>query len=137
MCKISDKIKFCTCVDEDVEIEKLDNYWILYREDKSKKLDFIIQIGEFVLTENMSSNFEFNKNTILKRLNEDDAFDMPIQFKKNDYLQVNLISKNDLEKILYSFWFYYGTWKFDDSNYIGQYNDQINQGTLDNLWDKK
>ena len=71
MCKISDKIKFCTCVDEDVEIEKLDNYWILYREDKSHNLDFIIQIGEFVLTENISSNFEFNKNTILKRLNED------------------------------------------------------------------
>ena len=35
MCIVSDKIKFCTC-DPEIEIEDMDNYWVLYRRDTDK-----------------------------------------------------------------------------------------------------
>lgn len=55
MCLVSDKIKFCTCDEEDIEIEELNNYWILYRynPDKFEKI-----VGMFILPREDPSFFE-------------------------------------------------------------------------------
>jgi hypothetical protein len=85
MCKISDKIKFCTCSDVE-NLAALGSYWILHQPDEDN--------DEFVIgtcaepTSFTDPNFEFNEGVILERLNDGKAFDKPFEFVKNDRLEV-------------------------------------------------
>jgi len=138
MCLVSDKIKFCTCDEEDIEIEELNNYWILYRynPDKFEKI-----VGMFILPREDPSFFELNKETILKRLKDPDAFDIPIVFKSRDRLLVSI--NNDKENIeedmTYLFKFTRGKWKpiaYEPFHLMEEF-DQYKKGTFDNLWNKE
>ncbi len=77
MCIVSDKIKFCTCISG--SYEELPHYWLLYRYDKKKKL-LCIGMPSMPLYF-LQPNHQVNKQTLLKRLNESDAFDNKISFK--------------------------------------------------------
>ena len=84
MCIVSDKIKFCTCVD--VSVENLKHYWILYRFNKDKNYDCM---GMPMMPTSMRDlSFEENQSTLLNRLNEPDAFDVPLKFKAKDLLEI-------------------------------------------------
>jgi hypothetical protein len=84
MCIISEKIKFCTCTK--TSVEKLKHYWILYRYTKGKE-EFCM--GEPMMPTSMRDlSFEENKSTILNRLNEPDAFDVSMEFKAKDILEI-------------------------------------------------
>jgi len=138
MCLVSDKIKFCTCVDEEVEIEELDNYWILFRFNPDK---FERIVGMFILPRFDPPFFELNRETILNRLIEPDAFDIPIKFKSRDRLLIS-INNNKLnieEDMTYLFKFTRGKWKsiaYEPFHLMEEF-DQYKKGTYKDLWDKK
>ena len=120
MCIVSDKIKFCTCVDGEVNLIQLNNYWILYRFNSKSAIEVRpLVVGKFI--ETSDPIFEINQETILKRIHEADAFDFPIKFKNKDTLVIHLNnnSDNDSEKISYQFRYERRKWEaepFDDNN---------------------
>ena len=109
MCKVSDKIKFCTC-STDVDVEELDYFWTLYRQNLNKEVQMI---GLFIPPDILEINFDVNESTIEEVLNSDDAFDKPMEFQKNDIFELILDSKNEgLESVnQYTFAFSGKTWK--------------------------
>ena len=107
MCIISEKIKFCTCVDEVLNLTQLNNYWILYRYNSESAIEKgfdQMEVGKFIEPAS-DSIFKINEDTILKRIYESDAFDFPLKFKNKDTLVIHLNnnSENGLEKISYQF----------------------------------
>jgi hypothetical protein len=107
MCIISDKIKFCTCTNGDVE--KLKHYWVLHRYTKEKRS---ICMGLPLMPTYMSDlNFEENQSALLKRLNEPDAIDIPIEFKPKDQLEIVINNTSDFYgTFTYSFEFKKNNW---------------------------
>lgn len=108
MCLVSDKIKFCTCAANDVE--KLKHYWKLYRFDKDKG---IMCLGETYFPTSMrDTNFKVNKTTVLNRINESDAFDIPLELKPKDLLEI-VINNNvkGIDPFTYIFKYIKGKWK--------------------------
>lgn len=111
MCKISDKIKFCTCGTENNNFEEFENYWILYRYKYDNNLELIIDedtiVGSFMISVNEEFD-EINKTTILNRLKDPDAFDIDIQFKEEDCLVI-FLNKNSFE-LVYCFNYLNAEW---------------------------
>jgi hypothetical protein len=85
MCKVSDKIKFCTCKAKSTE--QLKNYWVFHRFIKGK---FELVIGQPMLPFLIDEQTHLlNRETLLKRVNEADAFDIDLKPKQNDRLQLS------------------------------------------------
>jgi curved DNA-binding protein CbpA len=108
MCIISDKIKFCTCAN--TKVEKLKHYWILYRCKKEKNE---MCVGEPMMPTYMSDlNFSENEAALVKRLNEPDAFDVPIKFQSKDQLEIVINNNNSsiYGTFTYSFEFKKNKW---------------------------
>lgn len=132
MCLISDKIKFCNCVGN---AEKLKNYWILYR--RKPKGEVCHVLGEPIFPSNL--NFEYNSETILKRLIEADAFDSPMDFKDKDRFNIFISSclKND-KFLSYTFEYRKGNWKevkYDPFDLKSRFDD-IKSGKLESAFRK-
>ena len=84
MCKVSDKLKLCSCKADNVE--KLKHYWVLNRHNGQnyETLGSIIpppDIGEIAE--------KYNIETLLKLLNEGNCFDTELQLKQNDILELH------------------------------------------------
>lgn len=129
MCIISDKIKFCTCSNSSVE--KLKHYWILYRYAKDKE-EFCM--GEpMIPTSMIDSSFAENQATILNRLNEIDAFDIPLKFKAKDLLEI-VINNNSKcqDSFTYSFKYKKGKWMAEETDpfEIMNHFDEENSGKI-------
>ena len=93
MCKITSTIKFCTC--KATSTEKLKHYWASYRRNKDKNE---ILMGLSVMPNDwMEVDFEINKIILENRLNEGDAFDVPVVFKAKDQLEI-VFNNHDDEK---------------------------------------
>jgi hypothetical protein len=101
MCEVSDKIKFCTCVDDNIDIEELNHYWGLHRYNKDKNL---IVMGSPVLPDQLNPKFEINAEIVVNTLNTPEAFDKNIELKRGDRLEVALCtnSKDGNEMIGYT-----------------------------------
>jgi hypothetical protein len=86
MCKVSDQIKFCTC---DIDnLEELTNYWIFYRYHRDKNE---IIVGSYMFPVRWNPAIvEHNEATLLKRINESDAFDTDLRPKYKDRLEIVL-----------------------------------------------
>lgn len=111
MCKVSDKIKLCTC--EVTSVSKLKHYWILHRYNKSKNN---IIIGEFMLPYMLDEKMLINnKAMLLNRLNEADAFDVELSPKSKDRLQLTFTcpGAND-QQITYGYSYKKGKWVEED-----------------------
>ena len=135
MCKVSDKIKFCTCSSDNLNIEELDHYWVLNRYNKEKN-EFVL--GEPSLpSEYKDSNFIINRENLLKRINEPDAFDKPLDIKRKDRLELVLNNNQDYDKIfVYEFEYTGKEWKYvshDPFNLMSHY-DEVNSGKLDDVF---
>ena len=131
MCIISDKIKFCTCTTGSVA--NLKHYWILYRFAKGKE-EFCIGTP-MIPTSMIDSDFKENQTAILKRLSEPDTFDIPIEFKNKDVLEIVINNRAaNLDTFIYSFQFKNNKWKaietdpFDIMNHF----DEENSGKIKN-----
>ena len=129
MCKVSDKIKFCTCRNS-VNIEELDNYWVLYKFNKDKNE---MMMGMQILpTSFRDTNFVFNVSLILDRLNDGEAFDKPIAFNKKDRLEVVLKTDSNDDSYSYNFQFGGKKWKEveEDPFELMNYYDQEKEGKV-------
>jgi len=92
MCLVSEKIKFCTCVDGDYD--ELPHYWLLYRINEQKNL--LVMGLPIMPPDFFQPTYEENAKTLCNRLNEKDAFDKLIAFKPKDQLEfvINNLSDN-------------------------------------------
>ena len=117
MCEISDKTKFCTCSSD---VEKLKHYWVLHR--KSAKLDEMqFCVGTYMMPNEKAMAFlEINTTTIENRLNESDAFDVDLELKNKDILEVviNNKSRNYEDQITYAFEYNKGKWKGSNTTFL-------------------
>lgn len=130
MCIVSDKIKFCTCTNGPVE--NLKHYWILYRYNKDKNVDCM---GMPMMPTSMRDlSFEENQSTLLNRLNESDAFDVPLEFKAKDLLEIviNNNTSDFYETFTYFFKFKKGKWEAEETDPFEIMNqfDEENSGKI-------
>jgi hypothetical protein len=129
MCKITSKIKFCTC--KASATEKLQHYWCLYRFNKEK--DDVV-MGLLLPDEPLTIDFEVNKVVLEKRLNEEDAFDVNLSFKPKDVLEIVCNNFNDSKRTVYGFKYKGKRWQFyeiDDFYIMGHY-DEVGFGKMKN-----
>lgn len=110
MCEVSEKIKFCTC--KNVDVESLKHFWVLYRFEKDSEKDIM---GEPVLpTLYRDANVFWNQAVLEERLNENDAFDFEVKFRNRDKFVVHLSCGR--EDFTYSFIFRNSRWKISDED---------------------
>jgi hypothetical protein len=116
MCKVSDEIKLCTCADVELP-DGLDNYWVLYRPTGKEVENILIGICA-PPTSFRDRNFKLNERTILDRLNSGEAFDRPMEFRKNDKLEVVLKLGDLQEAFSYYFKFCGRKWMATKEDYF-------------------
>jgi len=107
MCKVSDKIKFCSCATTNVQ--RLKHYWVWHQYNKDKSI--IIYSEIFISFDEFDPKYKSNQNTILNRLSETDAFDKELDFKNKDVLEIVLNNHSEIDRRTYYFQFKNGTWK--------------------------
>src|ERR1700754_961408 len=84
MCKLSGKLKLCTC--NATTVSRLQNYWVLHRFNAEKDVRVI---GTMLLQDKLESQTEVHKRALLlERLHEPDAFDVDLQPGEGDRLQL-------------------------------------------------
>ena len=131
MCLVSDSIKFCACAKG--SIRSMDCYWILYRIGNPKE-NWII--GEPLMPFGfLDSDYESNRLTLLKRLNEPDAFDKVLDIQINDKLHIvfNNLSKMK-PQIVYAYQFSDGKWVEDEYDWFeleNHHHKKVAIGTID------
>ena len=100
MCKISDKLKLCTCKTKDVK--RLKHYWILKRHNGQNNCI----IGEVILPANIGKQADkINEKIILEMLNGGNCFDVELQLQENDILELHFTFNADPEKYLNLPWY--------------------------------
>lgn len=93
MCKISDKLKLCTCKTKSVE--QLKHYWILKRHNGQNNCI----VGEAILPANIGEQADLiNEKIILKMLNGDNCFDTELLHQENDILELHFTFIANAEK---------------------------------------
>jgi hypothetical protein len=141
MCVVSDKIKFCTCVEgafEEGAYEELPHYWLLHRFNKQKGCEVM---GMPVMPlDYLQPNYLLNAQTLGDRINEKDAFDKIIKFKPKDQLEIviNNLSDDELDRMSFCFIFKKGKWiekEYDVFEIMSHY-DELAFGNFDKLNDK-
>ena len=133
MCFVSDKIKFCTCVDGDYE--ELPHYWLLYRFHEQK--DLIVMGSPIMPLHFFQPSYELNAKTLCNRLNEKEAFDKLIAFKPKDQLEIviNNLSDNASDRMTFCFIYKKGKWmvkEYDTFELMSCY-DELTFGNFDKL----
>ncbi|MFN0187836.1 MAG: hypothetical protein ACKVQV_03975 [Bacteroidia bacterium] len=129
MCTVSSNIKFCSCIGD---VYNLKHRWILFRFCGGKE-EIIVGMPMFS-TDMIDDNFEVNKVTIENRLNEPDAFDLPMNFIEKDKLSVQLFCKESKEgyDFEYNYEYLNGVWIYTE-NYCFEYRntfDEVNAGKI-------
>lgn len=131
MCKVSDKLKLCSCKAEDVQ--RLKHYWVLMRPFKTQ--DYII--GSILPPADINEKLEkYNLNTLQKILNEGNSFDVEIQHEEKDILELHFTvktSRNDLyfsPYLVYAFVFRKGKWKSTEYDHFSNGLSQVQGGKV-------
>ncbi len=135
MCKVSDKLKLCTCKTKDVS--KLKHYWILKRPNAN--IDEIL--GQAILPANIGKKADdFNSKTILHQLNEGNCFDVELDIQHNDILELHFTFNADPNKffmpscfgnyLAYSFRYKKDKWKQHEFNPFSDEEDDIKNGKI-------
>jgi len=121
MCKVSGKLKLCTCKTQNVE--SLKHYWVLHKFHKS---EFEI-MGLPVLPQGFEIGHETDRNngdSLQAMLNEGNCFDVELQIDNKDILELHLSctlksdNKNEVH-LVYEFEYKKGKWRktsFDPFN---------------------
>ena len=107
MCKVSHKIKFCSC--KVTSVEKLKHYWIFHSYDSNKD---VMILGETIPPYAIDEQIDFsNRKLLLKRVNEPGAFDIKLNPNNNDRLQLSFTCVNEIGGMIhYGFVFENGKW---------------------------
>ena len=114
MCTISDKIILCTC---DIKnVENLKHYWILYRLDPEKG---VLLVGEPIsLYEFLQKDNPDNPLLLRDKLNNENLFDQPLEFKNKDRLQISIHFKENRNPTDFGFEYKNGKWKISEFDYF-------------------
>jgi len=97
MCKVSNKIKFCTC--ENQFPLHLTHYWQIKKRIKGTQV-----IGSTHFNNLNHDLLVFNENAILNRLKENDCFDFDYNPEIDDKLNVSfLIDEKENERMEFNF----------------------------------
>jgi hypothetical protein len=84
MCKLSEKLKLCTCNARSVAALK--HYWVLFRFDATKNR---MVRGRVSLPDRLDAKVEaYNRRLLLARLQEADAFDVDLHPEEGDRLAI-------------------------------------------------
>ncbi len=122
MYQVSDKLKLCTC---NSDIDKIENYWVFYRfiDGKDERV-----VGEWMLPASASASDEkFNRRLLLKLLNEGNVFDVEINQKQNDLLQLSFRPQPDGLTLTYGFVYRKGKWvakEFDPLEWMWRHEEE-------------
>lgn len=129
MCQVLDKIKFCTCSEP---VEELENYWVLHRWVKDK-YEYILGLPVMPYSIENPAVDLLNRDTLLKRFNEPDAFDIELQPKPKDRLQLTFKCDDSMGGyITYGFAWKNGRWIEEEYDYFDWHNsfDEVQYGKL-------
>jgi hypothetical protein len=98
MCRVSEKIKFCTCGVSSTA--NLKHYWVFFRHNK-KKNQFII--GDVMMPPQLASTDvdAYNEAFLQKRVNEQGAFDVELNPSRLDRLLIAIRVGDDRDSYLY------------------------------------
>ncbi|MCK0134838.1 hypothetical protein [Arenibacter sp. S6351L] len=134
MCIISDKIKFCTCVDAAFDIEELNHYWVLHRYNRYNKNKNENVMGSPVLPGHLHPMFEINAELLVSTLNTSEAFDKDIELKRGDRLEVVLCNNQTegKEPLYYNFKYTGKIWNSIESDCFDLMNrfDEVTAGEI-------
>ncbi len=121
MCKVSDKIKFCTCSGD---AKNLRHFWVLHRFVKGRHE---IIMGQPVMPLYLEKQINtYNRQLLLQRLNEPDAFDADISPLEKDRLQVSFqCSKEYPDRVDYGFEFKKGKWRECEYDFFEWYSQHV------------
>ena len=114
MCVVSDKIKFCTCVAEDIDLDELNHYWVLHRYNKNKDM-MVMGLAQAPI-EIIDQSYFVDQDTILHRLNSGEAFDQDFSFQKEDRLEVVFNALKEDERFPFQF-------EFDGENWFAEHEN--------------
>lgn len=107
MCKVSSKLKLCTCNTED--IYAAEHYWIFHRFEEDKN-NFII--GQLMLPPEIDPAIhKFNQRRLALLLNKENPFDIKIEPKEKDRLQLAFTIPPNAEHIVYGFEYRNNRWR--------------------------
>lgn len=111
MCKVSDKIKLCSCTTDIDDVYELDNYWIFYRYKKELNIEIL---GEFMLPVFVvEQDHAYNMEHLPRLLNDSNVFDIDLHPKPKDRLLLCLqvrLENNSLGQYNYGFQYKKGKW---------------------------
>lgn len=138
MCKISDRLKLCTCKTEDVELLK--NYWILYKYKKSN----VFLMGEPMLPQYYEigkETNEYNYNKLEELLNTRNCFDIDIEINNKDILELNFTYSFSSEKIqqihlVYEFVYKNNKWRANEYDPFDTNKLEKSNGKIVNVFNK-
>ncbi len=130
MCEITDQIKFCTCTQG--HYSKLPHYWLYYRVGEMKEE---LCMGDARTPfEYFVSDFKANEIKLANRLNESDAFDIPIKPIDGDRLEIVINNlKSYEERVVYSFRFKKRKWTIDEFDSFESLNHHIKKIAKGNI----
>lgn len=115
MCSVSDKIVLCTCKVSNVE--NLKHYWMLFRYNPEKGE---IIVGQPISWETLLQiNNPDNPKILLKKLNEQNIFDKPLEFFEKDRLLISVQFRENECRTDYGFEYKKGKWKIKEFDYFG------------------
>jgi hypothetical protein len=122
MCEITDQIKFCTCTQG--HYSKLPHYWLYYRVGEMKEE---LCMGDARTSfEYFVPDFKANEIKLANRLNESDAFDIPIKPKAGDRMEIVINNlKSYKERVVYSFRYKKRQWIIDEYDPFESLNHHI------------
>lgn len=131
MCKVSDKLKLCTC---EFDPDTTKNYWEFSRYN-AKKDEYII--GQPMLPIDINPEDDtFNRQLITRLLNEGNVFDVELNPKNKDRLylsfQINNHSWNN--RVYYGYVFKKGKWiehEFDTYEWYWRHDEEKSGKILD------
>ena len=135
MCKVSDKIKLCSCKAQ--HVERLKHYWVLNRPEK--KDEFIL--GSIIPPANIGERVEkFNINTLRRQLNNGNCLDVELSHQENDILELHFTCRLEpgIDKIspgvgnylVYAFAFKKGKWRKTSFDHFGNNLSSIQAGKI-------
>ena len=84
MCKVSDKLKLCSC--KTGNAQQLKHYWVLNRpEDKG-----VYTLGDIIPPADIGEQVEkYNIHSLRKQLNNGNCFDVNLAHQENDILELH------------------------------------------------
>jgi hypothetical protein len=116
MCKISNKIKLCSC--KTAHVESLKHYWILHRPENKDEFN----LGEILPPAYIGEETEkFNVNALRTQLNDGNCFDTDLLHQEKDILALHFTCNPALKNseptsyagnyLVYAFAYKNGKWK--------------------------